>query len=406
MKVYIGAPTRDMIFGATAMSIMMLRDELVERNYDIVVDLPISNNIPYIRNLMAMRSVEMDCDALIFIDSDVSFNAKDILKLIESDHDFCALPYRLKRSNEHYLCTIESDENMHPIVDKDGWLKLESVATGLTKYSRNCLLKMMEAYKDNDYYYSAADNIKPMHLISLFEYTIQNKQLWGEDYTFCKRWRDIGGEIWLWPDATTQHWGISAYSGNLSHFLTIEALKEHAQGKQYTKEFGYHFKNEIDGWTSELELNWLYYLASRVDSFVEIGSWKGRSTHAICSGCKGNVYAIDHFKGTPGEHIVNQDEAYELFKKNTAGFDNLTVLRMTSSEAVNKIESSDVVFINDNPSYESVKRDIQLWAPKTKKIICGHDYSDAWPGVKKAVHEYFGSRVTVFETIWMCIISN
>ena len=41
-----------------------------------------------------------------------------------------------------------------------------------------------------------------------------------------------------------------------------------------------------------------------------------------------------------------------------------------------------------------------MWLPKAKKIICGHDYCNAWPGVMKAVDEIFGQPDGVCGSIW------
>lgn len=59
--------------------------------------------------------------------------------------------------------------------------------------------------------------------------------------------------------------------------------------------------NSISGWMNSEELEWLYTTASEMDSILEIGAWCGRSTFALASGCKGNVFSIDHFNGS-GEH--------------------------------------------------------------------------------------------------------
>ena len=57
----------------------------------------------------------------------------------------------------------------------------------------------------------------------------------------------------------------------------------------------------IDGWMDEKELNWLYTTALEMASVVEVGSWRGRSTSALLSGCKGPVFAVDTWKGSPDE---------------------------------------------------------------------------------------------------------
>ena len=55
------------------------------------------------------------------------------------------------------------------------------------------------------------------------------------------------------------------------------------------------YTNDIEGWMEQTELEWLYSIASEMESIVEIGSWKGRSIHALCTRCKGTVTAIDLF---------------------------------------------------------------------------------------------------------------
>lgn len=52
------------------------------------------------------------------------------------------------------------------------------------------------------------------------------------------------------------------------------------------------------------------------------------------------------------------------------------ILQMLSEEAAPLIEerSLDFVYIDANHSYEFVKKDIEVWLPKTRKLLCGHDY--------------------------------
>ena len=58
----------------------------------------------------------------------------------------------------------------------------------------------------------------------------------------------------------------------------------------------------------------------------------------------------------------------------------------------------DLIFIDADHNYESVKADIAAWrgALKPGGIMCGHDYLGdsygSFPGVDRAVHEAFGKE--------------
>jgi len=165
------------------------------------------------------------------------------------------------------------------------------------------------------------------------------------------------------------------------------------------------YTNKIEGWMTDTELNFLYELSKQYSTIAEIGSWKGRSTNALLSGCKGKVTAIDHFQGSDERDKTHGQDTYEQFKENTKQFSNLKVLRMTSEEAAKQVGSFEMVFIDGEHTYEGVKKDIELWLPKTTKIICGHDYSDVWPDVKRAVEEKLG-KLPCADTIWYKVLKG
>jgi len=126
------------------------------------------------------------------------------------------------------------------------------------------------------------------------------------------------------------------------------------------------------------ELLWLFNTAKDMNSIVEIGSWKGRSTHVLLSGCKGNVFAIDHFLGSVAERESNHAEAqikdiYKEFMENVGNFRNLQVLKMDNVEAVGRFENNsvDMIFIDAGHTYEEVLADIKWWLPKAKKLFAG-----------------------------------
>lgn len=150
--------------------------------------------------------------------------------------------------------------------------------------------------------------------------------------------------------------------------------------------------NDIAGWMTDNELVWLYETAQTMASVIEVGCWKGRSTHALLSGCPGPVYAVDHWLGSADSRTTSHSEAlrgklYDEFMGNVGHFPNLVVVRGESPAIAAECPDADMVFIDGEHNYEAVRADIAAWLPKARKLICGHDIS--FPGVSQAVFEAF-----------------
>ena len=60
------------------------------------------------------------------------------------------------------------------------------------------------------------------------------------------------------------------------------------------------------------ELNWLWRQARRRLVIVEIGSWKGRSTHAIASATPGILFFVEHFQGSQDDGHTSYHETESL----------------------------------------------------------------------------------------------
>ena len=68
------------------------------------------------------------------------------------------------------------------------------------------------------------------------------------------------------------------------------------------------------------------------------------------------------------------------------------------------VRKPNMIFIDANHTYDSVKADIQAWMPLLMDggIICGHDYDPPnWMGIKRAVDECVPKfRIVPGTTIW------
>lgn len=153
---------------------------------------------------------------------------------------------------------------------------------------------------------------------------------------------------------------------------------------------------QIEGYLLYSEMIWLYLTAQKMNSVVEIGSWKGRSGHAMASACPGKITLIDNFSRQPELH----PEAETDLRHNMSGFKNVEILKMDSVEAASHFENNsvDMVFIDGAHDRESVLRDLTAWYPKCKKILCGHDLQR--PGVSSALGEFDVNSENEVGSIW------
>jgi glycosyltransferase involved in cell wall biosynthesis len=199
----------------------------------------------------------------------------------------------------------------------------------------------------------------------------------------------------------------------------LMALKYQPYNPDYLRDTKYYFEyadQDIKGWMTFPELTFLYETAKKQKIIIEVGSWKGRSTHALLSGCKdGMVYAVDTWKGSEDirddtSWMAEREDVFKVFQFNTRGFDNLKIVRKKSVEAAKDFENgmADMIFIDAGHDYKSVKEDIEAWLPKLKKggLFCGHDYIVSWMSVIEAVDEKFGKPDNIADTIWQIDFSK
>jgi predicted O-methyltransferase YrrM len=316
-------------------------------------------------------------DYLLFIDSDIMFPSWALERLLSRNKDIVGGMYFKKLPPHQPLVYVykKNKWSYETIPNPPTQLfECQGIGTGFLLIKR----KVLKDLYDKKF---ARKNGFPFNFIQK-----PDGNDIGEDLAFCIRARKKGYKIWCDPSIPLLHIGDARFGSKDQ--LEIR----HSEGK-------IEYDNKIEGWMSKEELNWLFKVASGVKSVIEVGSWKGRSTHALLTGCKGIVTAIDHFKGSPGE-VAHKGvkNIFRDFKKNVGHFKNLKVIKSNSLKAAKEFKgTAEMVFIDGAHTYEAVKADIEAWLPKATLIICGHDFQ--WPGVQKAVTEKFGF-VHTQDTIW------
>lgn len=373
-SVLIALPVmRGQIEPEILLSLMASRRTLYRENIPHWIVTNESSLISSSRNTLFNR---LEQDYIMWVDSDMNFPPYGISRLISRGKDIIGGAY-VQKKDEAKPLIFKMDGNgfFRHIYDfpRDEPFLVDGIGTGFLLVSK----RVHEAF--------APDITKDGGLpFDLGRGPSGNEE--GEDLSFCRRAKEMGFEIWCDPTIPLGHVGKKVFT--LDDF-------DHSYAYRDWREKYESYDNDIDGWATKTELNWLHKKAKDMNTIVEVGSWKGRSTHALLSGTKGTVFAIDHFKGSKFERDGPHAEAKEgnieqQFLANVGHFPNLEVLRMDSLEAAKQFDhkSVDMTFIDGGHSYEEVIKDIHAWLPKTKRLICGHDYSIH--AVQEAVTEVFG----------------
>lgn len=133
---------------------------------------------------------------------------------------------------------------------------------------------------------------------------------------------------------------------------------------------------------------------------VEVGSWTGRTAIAMAD-AGADVLCVDHWKGSPGDTTGNlvrsftSEGVYQIFLRNIGDRHGTTIKAFHGSSIsgarhVAKLpQKPDMVFLDGSHDYVDVLTDIRFWQPLVRPggILCGHDLTQSFPGVARAVVE-------------------
>lgn len=156
------------------------------------------------RNRIARRFLDTAADALVFVDSDISWKGGDLARLALSEHDVIGATYRAKRQDEYFHVRGK------PVAAGD-LFKVEGLPGGFLKVSRKAL-ESVEAVPYLD------ENGRIMR--DIFPVGLHEGRYYGEDYGFCRLWTAKGGTVWLDPSIMLRHHdGLTFYSSDPMEWL-------------------------------------------------------------------------------------------------------------------------------------------------------------------------------------------
>lgn len=210
------------------------------------------------RNYCVDEFMRSDSDHLLFIDSDIGFNYKDVLTLLHLNGDSSVNPEKKdiitgaypkktiawekikEAANQGYgdnnpfeLEHFVGDFVFNPAQGVSSFridepVEIREGGTGFMMVHKNVFKKYAEAFPELSY---KPDHVRTEHFdgtreITAFFDTIidpETKRYLSEDYMFSYNARKIGFKIWLCPWMQLKHVGTYIFGGSLSAIAAIKA---------------------------------------------------------------------------------------------------------------------------------------------------------------------------------------
>ncbi len=197
--------------------------------------------ITRVRNLAVAKFLTVpDATHFLFVDADIGFAPEQALALLAANKDVCGGIYPLKTHNFDRMREkiLQGDPNATassldyvvdlfqpeaPAIDQM-FFRVRLIGTGFMMIKREVFPKMAARYPEIKYRHVNTVMNGPLgdqESHAFFDCMIDpdTGAYLSEDYTFCKRWVDMGGEIWANADSKLTHVGSCAYKGDLRLFL-------------------------------------------------------------------------------------------------------------------------------------------------------------------------------------------
>ncbi len=218
------------------MSILRLTQRAAAENFDIdILALGGDSLISRARSVLVSHFLDNPhATHLLFVDADISFDCDQFLRMLRFDADFVAGLYPLKEVHWQELpARVVGGESLQAAglsyvgkicagadlrVD-DGFATGDYAGTGFQLIRRQVFERMIVAYPHLKFRkVDAWTNQRPSenNLYALFDCMIdpETGTYLSEDYSFCRRWQAIGGEIWLDLRSKLTHSGVQNFAGD------------------------------------------------------------------------------------------------------------------------------------------------------------------------------------------------
>jgi hypothetical protein len=236
--VYLATPCfGGMVTQRFMQSVLALQEACRQRGVGLFVDLMGGDAlITRARSRLAARFLAHEAAThILFCDADIGFAPQNLFRLLEAQKPVIAGVYPLKAidwDKARAAAKADAPDLMaaslgyvvrfiptpdHSVEVENGIAKVAYGGTGFLLIARAAMQGIVDAHPELRAKMGDMADRMADEAVMVFETMIEPEtgQYLSEDYAFCRRWRDLGGEIWADMEARLTHVGASAYTGSL-----------------------------------------------------------------------------------------------------------------------------------------------------------------------------------------------
>jgi len=201
-------------------------------------------------NLVAKAMANPSVTHMMFIDSDITWDPVDIIKLMLSDKSLIGGVYPLKKYNwdklvedngdfvkkilekkskssignsfnninylQHNLLKYNTNFLNNVFTIDNNIARVKHIATGFMMFKRSMIEQMIKAYPTTKY----TDDVGFLHgdenkyAYALFDCGVEDDHYFSEDWMFCHRWSKMGGNVYMDVSINLIHTGLEDFNGS------------------------------------------------------------------------------------------------------------------------------------------------------------------------------------------------
>ena len=184
----------------------------LQNNLDFMVDtLSNESNVNRARNSCAAKFLSGDATHLMFVDADIQFNPQDIVKLVAHDKDIVGGIYPQKTLPPKMVVnTLNNGACEGDLVE------VGTLGTGFMLIKRAVFERMIDAGAQKYTDAIGLSTVENDHQYDFFNCTIDSQGRYlTEDWSFCRKWRELGGAIWADTSIALAHVGYYRFQPDM-----------------------------------------------------------------------------------------------------------------------------------------------------------------------------------------------